>query len=108
VSYGTDNVISDRDAGDRMRFDPVIRVIRAGEIGMFLHEFLYREISTRRERRKGKKSSPVLENRVHSFKIIKIIILDGLEIKLVRLIDRQANIVGIFFLVYPSLSPIRA
>jgi len=49
VSYGTDNVISDRDAGDRMRFDPVIRVIRAGEIGMFLHEFLYLERSRRGE-----------------------------------------------------------
>jgi len=71
-----------------MRFDPVARVIRAGEAGMFLVEG-YREISTRREGRKGKRSSPVLENRVHSFKQKKkkrkkkkkrIIILDGLEI----------------------------
>lgn len=35
VSYGTDNVISIYNTGNRMHFDHAVCVIRAGEIGMF-------------------------------------------------------------------------
>lgn len=34
MSYGTGNVIADRDTGDRVYFDPAARVIRAGETGV--------------------------------------------------------------------------
>lgn len=50
MSYGTDNVILDRDAGDRVHFDPAVCIIRAGETGLLLIELISRNLGGARDR----------------------------------------------------------
>jgi len=68
VSYGTDNVISDHHAGNRMHFDPVTRVIRAGEMGMFLVSRCVVWIVSRVIEARGRKSFSRDSSRIHSSK----------------------------------------